>query len=90
MVDAGMDVIVGTHPHLIQPVEEYSGKLIFYSLGNFIFDQMWWQETKVGAILHLRLVKTPDGVTVSYELTRVEIRDYGQPVVMDQNMNADE
>jgi Bacterial capsule synthesis protein PGA_cap len=38
-VDAGADVIIGAHPHVMQEVEEYKGKLIFYSLGNFIFDQ---------------------------------------------------
>jgi len=37
-VDYGADVIVGTHPHVIQEVEEYKDGLIFYSLGNFVFD----------------------------------------------------
>ncbi len=39
MVDAGADTIIGHHPHVIQPVERYKNSLIFYSLGNFIFDQ---------------------------------------------------
>jgi AmmeMemoRadiSam system protein B len=39
LVDAGADVIIGHHPHVIQPVERYKNSLIFYSLGNFIFDQ---------------------------------------------------
>lgn len=39
MIDRGVDLIIGHHPHVIQPAEEYRGKLIFYSLGNFIFDQ---------------------------------------------------
>jgi len=82
-VDAGIDIIVGAHPHLIQPVEEYNGKPIFYSLGNFIFDQMWWQETRVGAVLHLELTKMPERVTLDYEMTQVEIHDYGQPVVVE-------
>lgn len=38
-VDAGADIIIGHHPHVIQPVERYQDSLIFYSLGNFIFDQ---------------------------------------------------
>ena len=38
LVDAGVDVLVGTHPHVVQPVEHYKNGLIFYSLGNFIFD----------------------------------------------------
>jgi len=41
MIDNGADVIIASHPHVIQEVGEYKGKLIFYSLGNFIFDQSW-------------------------------------------------
>lgn len=39
MVDAGADLIVGAHPHVVQPVENYNGHWIAYSLGNFVFDQ---------------------------------------------------
>jgi poly-gamma-glutamate capsule biosynthesis protein CapA/YwtB (metallophosphatase superfamily) len=39
MIDAGADLIVGGHPHVVQPLEEYHGHTIAYSLGNFIFDQ---------------------------------------------------
>lgn len=38
-IDAGADVVLGHHPHVLQPVESYNGGLIFYSLGNFVFDQ---------------------------------------------------
>lgn len=83
LIDAGMDVIIGAHPHRVQPVEEYGGKLIVYSLGNFVFDQMWWDETRLGGVVRLKMVKTVDGVTVSYELIRVKIFDYSQPIVME-------
>ena len=36
-VNAGADLVVGSHPHVVQPIEIYQGKPIFYSLGNFIF-----------------------------------------------------
>jgi hypothetical protein len=36
-IDAGADVIIGSHPHIYQGIEEYKGKKIVYSLGNFIF-----------------------------------------------------
>jgi poly-gamma-glutamate capsule biosynthesis protein CapA/YwtB (metallophosphatase superfamily) len=39
MIDAGADLIVGGHPHVVQPLEEYEGRWIAYSLGNFVFDQ---------------------------------------------------
>ena len=37
LIDAGADVIVGSHPHVLQPMEVYRGKPILYSLGNFCF-----------------------------------------------------
>lgn len=36
-IDAGADLVVGSHPHVLQPLEEYKGKTIAYSLGNFVF-----------------------------------------------------
>ena len=39
LIDYGADVVIGSHPHVTQGVEMYNGKPIFYSLGNFIFDQ---------------------------------------------------
>jgi poly-gamma-glutamate synthesis protein (capsule biosynthesis protein) len=39
-IDNGADLVVGGHPHVIQPSEEYAGKMIYYSLGNFVFDEM--------------------------------------------------
>ncbi len=36
-IDAGADIVCGTHPHVLQRVEEYNGKYIFYSLGNYSF-----------------------------------------------------
>jgi len=41
MIDAGADLVVGGHPHVVQPLEEYHGRWIAYSLGNFVFDQQW-------------------------------------------------
>jgi poly-gamma-glutamate synthesis protein (capsule biosynthesis protein) len=40
-IDHGADAVIGSHPHVLEEVEEYKGKVIFYSLGNFIFDQSW-------------------------------------------------
>ncbi len=39
LIDSGADVVLGSHPHVTQGIEMYNGKPIFYSLGNFIFDQ---------------------------------------------------
>jgi poly-gamma-glutamate capsule biosynthesis protein CapA/YwtB (metallophosphatase superfamily) len=37
LIDAGVDIVMGHHPHVLQGIEIYNGKPIFYSLGNFIF-----------------------------------------------------
>ncbi len=58
-IDAGADLVVGSHPHVLQKTEEYKGKTIVYSLGNFVFGS---------SILHTALLKVVwrnDGTTVS-------------------------
>ena len=54
LIDAGFDLIIGMHPHVLQGYEEYNGKYIFYSLGNFVFE-MAWEPTKIGAIVKFDL-----------------------------------
>lgn len=39
LIDAGADVVCGTHSHSLHPIEWYRGKPIFYSLGNFLFEE---------------------------------------------------
>ncbi|PWB38258.1 MAG: hypothetical protein C3F02_04605 [Parcubacteria group bacterium] len=46
MIDAGADIIIGHHPHVVQGLEIYKNKPIFYSLGNFIFDQYFSTDTQ--------------------------------------------
>lgn len=50
-IDAGADMVIGGHPHVIQDMEVYNKKPIFYSLGNLIFDQTFSRETQEGLIL---------------------------------------
>ena len=45
LVDSGADVIFGHHPHVVQNMEVYKGRAIFYSLGNFVFDQNFGDTT---------------------------------------------
>lgn len=55
-IDAGADVVLGAHPHVVQPIEVYKGKLIVYSMGNFVFDQQFSNEVKnglgIGLVIH--------------------------------------
>lgn len=76
VIDAGADLILGHHPHVIQKVEDYRGRKIVYSLGNFIFDQPWSEATKKGLVgiftfREKRLVKS--------EFKEVSIQDFCQP-----------
>ncbi|MFA6466500.1 MAG: AmmeMemoRadiSam system protein B [Patescibacteria group bacterium] len=45
-IDAGADIIIGHHPHVVQGIEIYNNKPIFYSLGNFVFDQYFSPDTQ--------------------------------------------
>jgi poly-gamma-glutamate synthesis protein (capsule biosynthesis protein) len=54
MIDAGADVVVGAHPHIVQGTEYYNGRLIVYSLGNFVFDGY---DGRTGWVLRLTLTK---------------------------------
>lgn len=51
MIDGGTDLIIGSHPHVIQDSEIYNNKLIVYSLGNFVFDQTFSDETQQGILV---------------------------------------
>lgn len=68
-IDAGVSLVVGAHPHVLQPIEEYNGGLIVYSLGNFVFDGFTGAANE-SAILDVTL--TPAGV-VGYNLLRVDV-----------------
>ncbi|MCX6720005.1 MAG: AmmeMemoRadiSam system protein B [Candidatus Staskawiczbacteria bacterium] len=57
-INAGADLIIGSHPHVIQPMEEYNGKRIYYSLGNFIFDQYFDENVRNGLGVVVKINKT--------------------------------
>lgn len=60
IIDAGADVIIGHHPHVPRGVEVYKGKMIFYSLGNFIFGHghTYWMDNYLA-----RMTLTRTGIT---------------------------
>ena len=70
LIDAGADVVIGSHPHVVEEKEIYRGKPIFYSLGNFIFDQYFSEETQKG----LAVKMTITGDTVKYEMLPIDLR----------------
>ena len=51
--EAGADLIIGGHPHVIQGMEEINGIPVFYSPGSFVFDQDWSKETQQGLVIRV-------------------------------------
>lgn len=79
-IDSGADVVIGNHPHWIQPVELYKGRFIMYAHGNYIFDQEWSEETKLGVIGKYTFY---DKQLVDVEYLPIRIVDYGQPYFLE-------
>lgn len=77
VIKSGADLIIGAHPHVVQEIEEYQNRLIFYSLGNFIFDQYFSERTQEGLMVGLKLF--PDKVI--YQLFPVKSK-LSQPSLM--------
>jgi poly-gamma-glutamate synthesis protein (capsule biosynthesis protein) len=76
MIDAGADVVVGGHPHVTQGAEYYRGRLIVYSLGNFVFDGFELPEAKRGWLL--RLTVDRHGL-VSWDTLAAQMDEEGTP-----------
>lgn len=75
-IDAGADLVIGHHSHVIQDIEWYNDKLIAYGLGNFIFDQYFSNETMQGLMLTVELDETDITAVTRYI---VELDDRYQP-----------
>ncbi len=74
-VDAGADIVIGSHPHVVQTHEVYKGVPIYYSLGNFIFDQYWDPSVMTGLALE---VDFTDGKLAMVHENAVNIGKNGQ------------
>ncbi|MBQ9149282.1 MAG: CapA family protein [Oscillospiraceae bacterium] len=60
-IDAGADIVYGSHPHALQPMEEYNGGIIYYSLGNFSFGGNIYPEDYDSAVIQQEVIREPDG-----------------------------
>lgn len=80
LVDQGVDVILGHHPHVVQGVEKYKDSLIFYSLGNFVFDMPWNNEANQSIIAKIRFNKLQKKLT--YDIIPIKINNNFQPEPM--------
>lgn len=73
-VDAGADLVMGNHPHVIQGMREIEGIPVFYSLGSFVFDQDWSVETQQGIVVKVTFRGTD---LIDYEVIPVHIDGNG-------------
>lgn len=78
-IDHGANLVIGHHPHVVEPMEKYNNGYILYSLGNFVFDQMWSEETREGAIATITINQTD---IADVQLTPIKIYDYSQPHIL--------
>lgn len=74
-IDAGADMVLSHHPHVVQGIEFYEGGLIAYSLGDFVFDHY---SRKTGEAFILGAELGPDGVA-NVRATPVYLQGFGQP-----------
>ena len=77
-IDAGADVVSGHHPHVVQRNEIYQNGYIFYSLGNFIFDQSFSEETMRGQIVEILIENGKIKEAIPRE---VKISNFFQPEI---------
>jgi poly-gamma-glutamate capsule biosynthesis protein CapA/YwtB (metallophosphatase superfamily) len=76
MINAGADVVVGSHPHVTQRAEYYKGHLIVYSLGNFLFSGFDDPDNLTGWALHLTVNKKG---MAAWNTIVVRLNEHGVP-----------
>ena len=84
-IDLGIDAVVGTHPHVVGDIEEYKGKKIFYSLGNFAFDQYFSEETMEGLAVIINIERENTGENK----TEDEIKSNTNTLIHTENRKID-
>ena len=72
LVDHGADLVIGSHPHVLQPMETYNGVNIVYSLGNFIFGGNNYPENRT-LIYNQTLTVTQDATTGGFTVTNTDV-----------------
>jgi len=76
-INTGASLVVGHHPHVVEEVEQYRGGYIAYSLGNFIFDQNFSEDTSKGLVLE---VTVNDKKISGIKTTGVSFNSSFQPI----------
>ena len=86
-IDAGADIVYGSHPHVLQPIEEYNGGILYYSLGKFSFGGNDHPKDYDSAIIRQQIIRESDGtvrigqtVIVPIAISSVSDRNNYQPI----------
>jgi len=80
-IDSGADIGIGHHPHVVQDIEEYGNGWIAYSLGNFVFDQGFSEETMESCLLRITIKDKKIEQVLSQ---KVKISDLFQPYISEE------
>ena len=96
-IDHGADIVFGHHPHVLQPIEEYNGGVIFYSLGNFSFGGNGNPADLDTAVLQQTIIRDPDGtihmgernIVPCYITSNPKNGNNYQPTPMDPELDAE-
>ena len=72
-IEAGADIVYGSHPHVLQKVEQYKDGIIYYSLGNFSFGGSTFPQDYDSAILQQEIIRDVDGNISLGELTMIPV-----------------
>ena len=85
-IDAGADIIYGSHPHVLQKVEQYGDGIIYYSLGNFSFGGNNFPRDLDSAIMQQEVIRDVDGTVrlgelkmIPVSITSLEVQNNFQP-----------
>ncbi|MFT6361376.1 MAG: poly-gamma-glutamate synthesis protein (capsule biosynthesis protein) [Candidatus Paceibacteria bacterium] len=81
LVDAGADVVIGHHPHVAQEIERYKDGWIIYSLGNFVFDQSFSEETMRGLLVEIQV---QDGGVYGVTPVPIQLNENYQPFIIQE------
>ncbi len=95
VIDAGADIVWGSHPHVLQPVERYRGGIIYYSLGNFSFGGNGYPRDYDTALIRQEVIRDVDGnitlgevITVPANVSSVPDRNNYQPTPFEEGTES--
>jgi len=86
-VDAGADIIMGHGSHVLQPIEVFQGKPIFYGLANFVFDWMFFGQRNLDGLLVRAVIEEGELMRVSAVPVRRDVDD-NNPALLDPTSGA--